>query len=828
MAMLKDTVVAGSLRATDSLLATTVQMQILNIPTASNGTTFGPGTNGQVLKSNGTSVYWASDNDTNKYHKTGTWSGLTYTATAVNSADALAFTIPTGTSSTTVALGNHTHNYAGSDSAGGAANNLKNFTTTTTTSTGLEITTSVIGYISGLTKADWNYQQTDGSIYGQFYNDKWKSEIFQDYRTGQLSVRGKNNGTWQDWRRILDETNYTTFTVTKTGTGASGTWGISISGTAANANYLKDLGRKDNANLAHVTDGGVQLLLATSTMTNNKPSSDGFILHFHWDTSSAWDSQLFISDSGSAMQYRGSSAAGTWAAWKTLIDSSNYTSYTVTKTGSGASGTWGISISGTAAKATGDASGNAIASTYLKLAGGTLTGRLTTTKAINQIITGSGTAASDKGSGVSPRYFPAKWTFNTGLTPTNGDTFVIKIPVAGHDYGVFLSINNGTSYHPVVANGTGRITTHYPVNTYIQVVFESSGSAADVFALNGADARSTVTGGVWRVLNYYDANNRDYGVRTYRQTSGYNDDYPLLVSRTLAASIGTVGTNGSSTNNIYAVLWNDTTKTPTLNPSTGLMKVKDLKVNHIFNNYITGSGTAGTAGSSTVTYVPSKWTFNLGVATPQAGDTVTIKIPVAGVNSGVYMSTDNGTTYYPVAIDYGASRLTTHFPVNSVITLVFQTGIATTVYPLAGGTATSSVNNGRWQVVNYYNTNTTYSALSQADANTGTATTARLITAAVLNTKITNRLQEVPTLSLTASKSSWSSSSPYTQTITATGVTASNSIVVGLGTSLTEDQYDAAADAKIICSAQAANSITLKCLGDKPTVDIPISVLVMT
>ena len=47
--------------------------------------------------------------DTNKYHKTGTWNGLTYTATAVNSADALAFTIPTGSTATTVALGNHQH-----------------------------------------------------------------------------------------------------------------------------------------------------------------------------------------------------------------------------------------------------------------------------------------------------------------------------------------------------------------------------------------------------------------------------------------------------------------------------------------------------------------------------------------------------------------------------------------------------------------------------------------------------------------------------------------------------------------------------------------------
>ncbi len=44
-----------------------------------------------------------------KYHTTGSWSGLTYTATANGGAGALAFTIPTGTSATTVALGNHGH-----------------------------------------------------------------------------------------------------------------------------------------------------------------------------------------------------------------------------------------------------------------------------------------------------------------------------------------------------------------------------------------------------------------------------------------------------------------------------------------------------------------------------------------------------------------------------------------------------------------------------------------------------------------------------------------------------------------------------------------------
>lgn len=47
--------------------AGTVKLDVLNIPTSSGGTTFGPGSNGQVLKSNGTTVYWASDSSSNSW-----------------------------------------------------------------------------------------------------------------------------------------------------------------------------------------------------------------------------------------------------------------------------------------------------------------------------------------------------------------------------------------------------------------------------------------------------------------------------------------------------------------------------------------------------------------------------------------------------------------------------------------------------------------------------------------------------------------------------------------------------------------------------------------
>ena len=42
----------------------------------------------------------------------------------------------------------------------------------------------------------------DGALYVQSYSDSWVGQIAQDYRNGRLFVRGKNNGTWQNWLRV--------------------------------------------------------------------------------------------------------------------------------------------------------------------------------------------------------------------------------------------------------------------------------------------------------------------------------------------------------------------------------------------------------------------------------------------------------------------------------------------------------------------------------------------------------------------------------------------------------------------------------------------------
>ena len=67
MAQLKDTVVTGNIRVTNEVLANSVQTSTIKIPTTSGGTTLGPGTSGQVIKSDGTGAYWSEDSNSDTW-----------------------------------------------------------------------------------------------------------------------------------------------------------------------------------------------------------------------------------------------------------------------------------------------------------------------------------------------------------------------------------------------------------------------------------------------------------------------------------------------------------------------------------------------------------------------------------------------------------------------------------------------------------------------------------------------------------------------------------------------------------------------------------------
>ena len=80
---------------------------------------------------------------------------------------------------------------------------------------------------------------SDAYGWGQVISSSTDDARFQLYAThlyegdGRLHYRTGWDSNKQDWNTILDSENYNKFVPTKTGTGASGTWGINISGNAA-------------------------------------------------------------------------------------------------------------------------------------------------------------------------------------------------------------------------------------------------------------------------------------------------------------------------------------------------------------------------------------------------------------------------------------------------------------------------------------------------------------------------------------------------------------------------------------------------------------------
>ena len=64
---------------------------------------------------------------------------------------------------------------------------------------------------------------------------------FDDTTSATVKVRGKFK-SWGSWYTLLHSGNYNDYAPTKTGTGASGTWGISVTGNAATATTASKLG----------------------------------------------------------------------------------------------------------------------------------------------------------------------------------------------------------------------------------------------------------------------------------------------------------------------------------------------------------------------------------------------------------------------------------------------------------------------------------------------------------------------------------------------------------------------------------------------------------
>lgn len=446
---------------------------------------------------------------------------------------------------------------------------------------------------------------------------------------------GANNGTVD-----LGKSNYKWNNV----------YGNNFSGNAASASWLNT-----NSALVYGSSGLQYFNLSgtagTDPKTNNTPTSDWHhILRMNHANNNGYFADIAVPLNNTNGIYWRQIRNGTNYGWYTLLDSNNYTSYTVKKDGTGASGTWGISISGnaaTATKATQDGNGATISSTYLKLSGGTMSGRLTLNTSVTdhadpmtQILcincssVPSGTTLTDKNApGIGFHIGNNSW----GSLILNGGNFK------------FIN-NNATGYMPVYAStfygnlsgtatkatqdGSGNtITSTYlklsggTMNTGAQIIRAGAGTSW-IYGRDKAIIRMNSISG-WDAAISVKTNNGSWDIGVY-DASSYADK--LVFSYT-------TDTNYSSGNNTSSVY--------------------TIDANGYFSGTCSYASSAGSANSvawgnvtgKPSTFAPSSHTHSY---LPLTGGSVTgaISITTNGVTNSFY-SQNSSFTHYSTSASVG-------------------------------------------------------------------------------------------------------------------------------------------------------------------------------
>lgn len=138
------------------------------------------------------------------------------------------------------------------------------------------------------------------------------------------------------WSRVLTNRNYTIYTVTKTGGGASGTWGISITGNAASARKLYKIDGTSRTWSTSESVVGNGIVAYTDTTTSGRWDSYGSLFQFSNadnptpGTNGHWLTQLW-SGTSNKLGVRWRTNTGGWTTMQTILTNTNYISYADTR-----------------------------------------------------------------------------------------------------------------------------------------------------------------------------------------------------------------------------------------------------------------------------------------------------------------------------------------------------------------------------------------------------------------------------------------------------------------------------------------------------------------
>ena len=274
--------------------------------------------------------------------------------------------------------------------------------------------------------------------------------------------------------------------------------------------------------------------------------------------------------------------------WKELGDGSSHALKTISiSAGSGLTGggtleaNRTISHADTSSQASISASGRRYITGVTLDGYGHVTGLTTGTETVTAPTTPSEVGAAPKKAGVYLVKGNTTGTAGTWTGTSSDFTDYYDGLVVAYDIGIAgattTTLNiNGNGAKTVYLRGTTKLTTHYAVGTIILLVYSAD---ADAWYKSDYDSNGNTT------------------IRVYRQdASGYNKDYPLIASRTVAADLGTVGTE-SSYEAVYGLISDTNANIPTTNPYTGESKFKTVTAT-TFNGDLSGNATTATTADN--------------------------------------------------------------------------------------------------------------------------------------------------------------------------------------------------------------------------------------
>jgi predicted heme/steroid binding protein len=422
--------------------------------------------------------------------------------------------------SASVGNGTLTLNVSGSGLSGSTsftANQSGNTTFTVTSNATTSATANTIAY-----------RDSGGDLYARYFFGSYVNTSDND-ETGITRFVIKNGDNYH-----RSATSTTAMTVIR-GV-ASGTWGIDISGNSATTTNFRHLGAGvsyDNDRTTKVS-GGLAVYAAYSGGSNSPTTYDvaaqfsvngnrGFEICADW-----------LSTAGPTLYARSlRDCCQNWSSWVTILTSLNYNSYSPTLTGGGASGTWGISISGNSATTSQtnfttltlnsatvatqswvQSQGYVTGGPYLPLSGGTMTGALainSTAQAFTNVTLRNTTSATAMPTQLF-LYMEAR--YNSGANGTNiyhwiRDSWEYNITNNYSDVTIG-AFGNGTTYGAHFRVSTdGQV---YATNSFRAPIFYDTDNTAYYGNFAGTSVMNSIRFGT-STNNTILSGNSDWGVR---------------------------------------------------------------------------------------------------------------------------------------------------------------------------------------------------------------------------------------------------------------------------------------------------------------------------